>query len=161
MSEMSDDIFDGIDGSTMGGERLPYLNPGVYELEIEKITAGAGFDKVPFHRVQLKVLTASGPNANLVGTSAVVVSKRDKFNYAARDIAYFTAAALNEPVKTLKAAELRETASEEQPLKGIKVRAEVTPKEGTAFTRIRWTPMEMAKTPAKGAATTAKAGARL
>lgn len=138
-------MTEGLDetAKNLGDEKLPFLGVGVYpELEIERVIQGKSFAGEDFFKVVVKVIKSEGALASAPGMSVCQIIKKDKFGYYKKDILRFAAAALNEPANTLTKTMVDEMTAADQPAKGVKLRAVVTPKEGTIYTNVRWAPLE-------------------
>jgi hypothetical protein len=69
----SPSLYDDVDDAKVGGERLPELAPEcTFVAEILKTYEFTTRQKFVYDYVELKVLESSGPNANPVGSTAIV-----------------------------------------------------------------------------------------
>lgn len=89
-------FYDSIGNVVTGKERLPTLEVGEYEVEIEDV--GLCGQKNEYFRVVQKVLSSEGAGATPAGTRTVYLIKgEDKHNYGLKDIIFFIRAITNNP----------------------------------------------------------------
>ena len=143
-------MTEGIEGVSVGGEKLPFLELGVYpELEVERVSTGTSFSGDEFFKIQVKVIASNGGAP--VGSSRVQIITKDKFNYYKKDIKRFTMALLNKTEDKITGKIVDELLTPENPARGAKIAAEVLPNEkNPKYARIVWKAFEV---PAHMAAT--------
>lgn len=138
-------FFDGIEEAKTS-DRNPFIEPGIYLLEVQKITAFNGKNKVPTFAAEFKVLeaqtTTGTPNA--VGSTVSYVEKLTK-DTALGNLKDFASGLSGRPKSSITKNDMDLLVSEKQPAKGVKVRVEAfkTPtKAGGEYTVKRWSPYE-------------------
>lgn len=132
--------YAGIENAPSSGERLPNINPGLYLFEIEAVKSIKSRKSGDLTVVEFRVIEASGPNANTVGTSASWIVKMSLDN-ALGNVRSFLAAAMDVPEKSITQAVADDAVGTKQPLKGFLVKAEasiIKTKAGTDFTLVRY-----------------------
>lgn len=141
-------LFDGMETAVPGIGGV-YLSEGLYgDLEILAIKSIENRKKVRGFCVELMVHSSTGENALMPGTKCawMTMADKDSFLGAVRGFLQVAASEMNGSKVDLKdidaeAAEL--AVSDENPFKGLRIRAQATnvkTKAGGDFTKVEWSP---------------------
>lgn len=100
-------MWDGIENAD-SSQKLPYLKPGTYTVELISAAEGVGkLKKQPFFKVTFKVILSKGENSTPADTVCVWVTKKDAYDYYLRDIKNWAAAVLAMPAKDITAFDVQ------------------------------------------------------
>lgn len=158
---MNNNVFAGIEQARTS-DKLPYIQPGNYLLEVESIKLVDSRTKGAIFCAEFKVLDAKGEGANPIGSRCshlIVINGNDS---ALGNIKSFVQALTGDT--NITKAMVDALVGPENPAAGETVRAEAfltKTKRGTDFTRVSYSPAESAAAPAPAAeAKPTKAAAR-
>lgn len=140
---MVESDFAGIEDAQSSPKLAP-IRKGLYLLEILALKKVQSRSKGKMFIGEFKVHESAGEGANEVGSSTSHVIKMS-LDSALGNIKNLAAAAVSEPESNVTSAMLDKMVSDNQPAKGVKVRAEaieITTRAGNPFTLVKYTSYE-------------------
>lgn len=136
-------LFKGIENAKVT-DRLPYMEPGKYLLQLENAKIITSRAKEQFAVAEFKILQSEGEGANEVGTSTSQMIKLS-LDAALGNIKTLVAALLGIPSAQVTESAADEVFGPSNSAKGVKVRAEAfhtDTKSGGVFTRVNYLPYQ-------------------
>lgn len=140
-------------------EKLPYIAPGTYELEVDVIKVFESRGKGPMFVAEYTVLSSDGAGANAVGSRCAQLIKLRGNDSALGNIKGLVGALTGEGVSKVTQKMCDSIVGPGNPAKGFRVRAfayETDTKAGGKFTMIQFDPVSATPPPKKGATTSTK-----